>query len=151
MNTLVKRQSGKRGNAVLEFALTWALTSILFTSVFQYGWSMFIYNELMTSVTNGAIYASTLKYDSQSSSAYTTAVQNMVVYGDPTGTNTIPLVPNLATTNVSVDTHNSGLYPTDVTVSINSFMVDAVFGKQTFTGKPRMTVKFIGMAVCTGC
>src|SRR5258707_15751880 len=98
MNTLVKRQSGKRGNAVLEFALTWALTSILFTSVFQYGWSMFIYNELMTSVTNGAVYASTLKYDSQSSSDYTTAVQNMADYGRPNGKNPNPVVSKLKTT-----------------------------------------------------
>ena len=135
----------RRGNAALEFALTWAACSVMFTGIFQYGWSMFIYNQLQTSVANGATYAATANFSASDTTAFTDAVKNIVVYGQTT-TGTSPLVSGLTTSNVNVNLNLSGGYPTDVTVSISSFSVNAVFGTQTFTGKPRVTMQYMGLA-----
>ncbi len=111
---------------------------------------MYVYNALVTSVTNAAQYGATATFNNDASASFTAAIQNMAVYGNPAGGAT-PLVYGLSTSNISVDTNPMNGYPTRVTVSVSGFSVNAVFGTQSFNGKPRVTMDYVGLACPTGC
>jgi Flp pilus assembly protein TadG len=151
-----KRLKSQSGNAMLEFALSWAVLSALFTGIFQYGYTMWTYNSLAISVANAAQAGGMMNYDTADTTALTTAIQNMVVYGDPAG-GTRPILPRLTTSNVSVDTHSVGgsgvslAVPSHITVKIVNFNVDSVFGTQTFNNKPRVTTLYVGKIICSTC
>src|SRR5690349_6943876 len=75
----------ERGEALIEFALSFFLIFAIFSGIFQFGYTFYVYNSLVNAVREGARYASIKPYDSTTttpSSAFQTAVQNMVVYGD---------------------------------------------------------------------
>src|SRR6266550_48725 len=94
----------RRGNAMLEFALAAGILFPAFVGTFQFGYTFYIYNNLDTAVRGGARYASMQSYDSASSTpstAFATAVKNVVVYGNSAGTGD-PIAPGLAVGNVSV-------------------------------------------------
>jgi Flp pilus assembly protein TadG len=133
----------ERGNALLEFALAFVLLWACFAGVFQYGYSMYIYNGLQTAVTNGAIYASRATYDTRNNNLISD-VTNLVVYGDPAG-GTVPLVPGLTPSKVSVVPTPGLGYPQFFTVSIVNYNLDAVFTTFRFDGKPSYSVRFAGM------
>jgi hypothetical protein len=87
----------------------------------------------------------------RSPSAYTTAIKNMVVYGDET-TGTKPLVPNLTTSKVYVNLNlDAAGMPRDVTVAINGYTIDALFHKYNLTNKPRVTTLYYGQVSCASC
>jgi hypothetical protein len=99
----------------------------------------------------------TPNYASSATSHFQAAVQDMVVYGDPTGSSTTtPVLTNLKTTNVSISVTGTGDYsgtpntwvPTAVTVAIatdtNGYTIDGIFGSFKFTGKPTVTYPFVG-------
>ena len=78
----------------------------------------------------------------------------MVVYGDPTGTNTTPVVKGLTTGNVTITIGSIGssgttFLPTSVTVAIggagNNYTIDAVMGKFVLAGKPAVTYSYQGL------
>ena len=74
----------------------------------------------------------------------------MVVYGDPTGTSTTPVVKGLATSNVTITIGYIGsagttFTPTSVTVAITGYTINGVTGTYTLTGKPAVTYPFQGM------
>ena len=143
----------RRGSAMVEFALCATLLITMFTGVFRFGYEMYVYNELVSGVREGARYASLTGITNSGSScpaqaAYTTAVQNMVVYGTTT-TGTQAIAPNLTTGQVTVTVACSGsggaaAVPTSVTVSISSYAIDAVVASWTVTGKPAMTIPYFG-------
>ena len=143
----------RRGNAMVEFALCATLLTTMFTGVFRFGYEMYVYNELVSGVREGARYASLAKVSNDGSScttpsAYATAVQNMVVYGTTT-TGTQAIAPNLTTGQVAVSvacagSGNAAAVPTSVTVSISSYAIDAVVASWTVTGKPAMTIPYFG-------
>jgi len=138
---------------MVEFALSATLLTTMFTGVFRFGYEMYVYNELVSGVREGARYASLADIINNGStcpaqSAFTTAVQNMVVYGT-TATGTQAIAPNLGTGQVTVTvncsgTGNAAAVPTSVTVSITSYSIDAIVGSWTVTGKPAMTVPYFG-------
>ena len=139
------RSPHRRGNALIEFALTFAVFFPLMTGTFQFGYCFFTYNQLKNAVREGARYASLLTYDSSSStysSAFGSAVRNMVVYGSPAGGST-PSVPRLTTANVSLAvTFGSGV-PKRITVSITNYSLPAAF--TTFVmNKPSCTFPYTG-------
>ena len=134
---------------MLEFALSWALLVALVTGVYQFGYSFYIYNQLMTSVSNAAELGSKMNYDTGNASAYTTALKNMVLYGDTTA-QTTPIVPGLTASNVNVNVTLISSIPQDLTITITGLQVDAVFTNFTFNGKPRATVVYLGHVVCSG-
>jgi Flp pilus assembly protein TadG len=141
----VRRMNKKRGSAVLEFALLLPLLVSLFLGTWSFGYEYYIYAELEGAVRAGARYASLATYDASSTSSYQTAVQNMVVYGDPAGS-TQPLVPGLETSNVNVvvGVVNGG-EPTSVTVSISGFKTAAMsLDAVTLTNKPSLEIPFLG-------
>ena len=139
----------ERGNAMLEFALGWTILWFLFTGVYQFGYAFYVYDVLQTATANAAELGSKMTYDTGNPSAYTTALQNMVVYGDET-TGTSPIVSGLSSANVTITANPVG-YPTDITVTVTSFTINAFFQNFTFTNKPRATVQFYGQVVCASC
>ena len=145
----------QRGNAMIEFAMSAMVLTYSFTAVFQFGYSMYLYNELVSAVRAGARYASLAQVNNSGTqtlqSAYTTAVKNMVVYGNTSpAAGDQPVVPGLTTGQVSVTVPTSnpvgwnGGVPLYVTVSISSYTIDAVFKTFTLSGKPTYTVPFFG-------
>ena len=94
------RQGGSRstGSVMVEFAIGASLLAAVFAGTFQFGYTFYVYNNVQTAVNNGAKYAALRTYEQTSStpsSCFTTAVQDMVVYGDPTGVTTTPVAPGL--------------------------------------------------------
>lgn len=148
MRTL--NHKSERGHALLEFALGFSLLWALFAGIYQFGYSFYVYNTVLTSVGNAAELGSKMTYDTGSPSTYTTALQNMVVYGSTTAGST-PIVPGLATSNVTVTVNPAGGIPTDITITINNYTIDAVFTRFTFNGKPRGTAVYMGNIVCSTC
>ena len=139
-------EAWRRGSAIIEFALSFALMFPLFTGVFQFGYVFYVYNRLENAVRAGARYASLRTYDSATdtpSDAYLAAVRSLVLYGDPGG-GAQPIVPGLATGNVSVTMTMDRNVPRQVSVAIASFQIDAVFTKIQLTGKPRAAFTYVG-------
>ena len=146
------RRTSQRGNALVEFAIGWSVLWLMFSGVYEFGYSFYIYNVLMTSVANAAELGSKIQYDlGDSGAAYTTKLKNMVLYGDETaGTHT--LVPGLtaANINVAVNTDAQGI-PHDLTITIHDYTINSIFQSITPINKPRATTKYFGEIVCSTC
>ncbi len=143
---MIRRQSRERGNAMVEFALSFGLLFSVFSGVFQFGYAFFVYNTLESAVRGGARYASLRVYDSATTaptSQYSAAVSNMVVYGNPSG-GTQPVAPGLTTANVALTVTMDRNVPVKVTVAITSYTINAVVKSFTLTGKPKATFPFMG-------
>jgi len=144
------KNKSERGNALLEFALGWSILWALFAGIYQFGYSFYVYNTVLTSVANAAKLGSKMTYDTASPTTFTDALKNMVVYGSTTA-GTTPIVRGLATSNVTVTVNLAGTIPSDVTITINNYTIDAVFTNFTFNGKPRATTVFMGQVSCSTC
>lgn len=144
MKRYFKGDIGRRGTAVVEFGLALPLLALLFMGIFQYGYTIWVYNRLVTAVKNGAVMASRLDYDGYASgAAFTTQVRNMVVFGDPNGGGR-PLAPNLSTGNVVVTSTKDILgLPKIITVRISGYRVSAVVRTYTFE-RPTLSVRYMG-------
>lgn len=145
-----RRNHAERGAAVLEFALSWSLLLAVLTGTYQFGYSFYVYNQMMTNVAAAAELGSKIDYDTANPATYTTALKNMAVYGN-TSAGTNPLVPGLTTSNVNVNVTMIGGVPEDLTVTITGYQIDALFTKFTFNGKPRVTAIYMGHVVCSTC
>lgn len=152
-----KRPFGsRRGNVMVEFALSSTILIYAFTGVFQFGYSMYLYNELEAGVRAGVRYASLAGIsntgDSSIPTAYTTAVQNMVVYGTPSpGANPVSVINGLTPAVVTVGvTFDSGHVPTNVSVKISAYSIDTIFKTFTFTNKPVLTMPYFGKYCSNG-
>jgi Flp pilus assembly protein TadG len=143
-------KKSERGNALLEFALGFAVLWALFAGLYQFGYSFYVYNQAMTSVENAAELGAKMTYDTANPSNFTTAVTNMVLYGNTTA-GTSPILPGLTRSNVSVNLNLQNSIPSDVTVSISNYSVDCLFTKFTFNGKPRATAVYMGQIACSTC
>ena len=144
------KNKSERGNALLEFALGWSILWALFAGIYQFGYSFYVYNTVLTSVANAAELGSKMTYDTASPTTYSDALKNMVVYGSTTA-GTTPIVRGLATSNVTVTVNLAGTIPSDLTITINNYTIDAVFTTFTFNGKPRATTVFMGQVSCSTC
>src|SRR5438552_16144147 len=132
------RRSGRRGNAMLELAFSVSVLVPSFVGTFQFGYTFYVYNNLNSAVRGGARYASMQSYDSGTSTpstAFSTAVKNVVVYGNAAGTGT-PIAPGLTAGNVQIVAVMKGAIPTSITVQITGYTIDAIFRTFTFNGKP---------------
>ncbi len=122
----------RRGNSVIEFALTFTFLFPLFAGTFQFGYAMFQYNKLVNAVRSGARYASVETYDSANSTPSTqfaTRVKNVVVYGDPDpAPDAPPVVPGLTPQQVEVVVTFVRSVPDSITVRLRDFRLDAAFG-----------------------
>jgi Flp pilus assembly protein TadG len=142
----------ERGNALVEFAISFGLLWLVFAGVFQFGYSFYVYNALQTATSDAAQLGAKMNYDTSHPELFTTSLANMVVYGNttvPDGAK--PIVLGLTTANVNVSVNPASAMPTDITITITNFQVDVVFTKFTFDGKPRATAAYMGHVVCSGC
>ena len=147
MKLFQRNRKSRSGTAIIEFAIGSGVLMAVFAGTFEFGYTFYIYNNLQTAVNNGAKYASMRTYDSTTSSpssCFQTAVKDMVVFGDPTGTVTTPIAPGLATSNVTVTATFANSVPNQMTVSISSYTINSVFAQFTLTNKPQVTYPFIG-------
>ncbi len=137
----------QKGSVLIEFALSMLLYFALFSGIFGFGYSLNAYSMVQNAVRDGARYASRKPYDSATatpSQAFLTAVQNRVVYSDPAG-GTVPVVRGLATSNVQLNVTMSGSAPTQMTVSITNFNVDAIFFQYNMNSFPSVTFPYLGI------
>ena len=141
----MKRQN-QRGHAMIELAISAAVMVSCLGGTVQFGYTFYIYNQLVTAVGNGGRYAAmrTYRADTEKGRA---AIRNMVVYGDARpAPDAPPQVANLKPEQVQVDwvMDDSGTRPVAVDVSIVDYTVDAAFGMFRFTGKPAVEYPFVG-------
>ena len=133
---------------MVEFAIGAGLMMAAFTGTYQFGYTFVQYNNLQNAVARGARYASLVPYDSATdkpSTAFKTAVQNMVLYGTPTAGVT-PVLPGLTAANVNVVPFFGPLgIPTTMTVSISGYTIDSIFSKAALTNKPQVTFTYQGI------
>lgn len=131
----------QRGHAILEMALGLSVFAAFLTGVLQYGYSFYVYGQLVTAVGNGARYASTrpLTGDIEADKA---AVRNVVIYGKDTPTpNAAPVAPGLQPEQVDVeytDNHSS------VHIAIRGYKLDAFAASFDFDGRPAAQYPYIG-------
>src|SRR5579863_2576577 len=96
-----RRAKGQRGNALLEFSIGFFLLWLLFSGTYVFGYSFYVYNRLLAATNDAAELGAKISYDTGNPSAFTTTLQNMVLYGQETA-GTSPIVPGLTANNVSV-------------------------------------------------
>jgi len=131
---------------MLELAFSTSILIPAFAGTFQYGYTFYVYNSLNSAIRGGARYASMRTYDSATttpSTAFSTAVKNMVVYGNIEGTGT-PVTLGLTTANVEIVPNMNGSVPETITVRITNYKVGAVFGSITFNAKPSTAFPYTG-------
>ena len=144
------RRNRQRGHAMIELAVSAGVMVACLAGTVQFGYTFYIYNQLVTAVGNGGRYAAMRTFRASGSSDIEkgkAAIRNMVVYGDarpPLGT--LPQVLNLKPEQVQVDwvMDESGARPAAVNVAIADYTVDAVFGIFRFTGRPAVEYPFVG-------
>ena len=143
---MTRRRRNRRGSALVEFALSFSLLFTLFAGAFQFGYAFYVYNTLEGAVRAGARYASLRVYDSSTatpSSAYLTAVQNTVVYGNPSGGSQAVAV-GLTPGNVAVTVGMDRNVPVWITVGISNYTINSVVRSFSLVNKPRATFPFTG-------
>src|SRR6266478_7448785 len=137
----MRRRTRQRGHVMLELAVSASVLVATMAGSFEFGYSFYVYNQLVTAVGNGGRYAAMRTYraatpeDVEKGRA---AIRNLVVYGDAQpGTGAAPVVPNLSPEQVRVGwTLDAFGAPSAVEVGIASYTVNAVFRTFTFSGRP---------------
>lgn len=138
---------GLRGNAILEFAIGAGVLLTAFGGTFRFGYTFIQYNRLQIAVSQGARYASLVPYDSPNatpSDAFQSAVRNMVLYGSPTAVGS-PVLNGLSPENITLTVTFANGIPTAVSVAVNAFTIDSLFGKATLNNKPKVTYPYQGI------
>jgi len=144
------RRVRQSGHAMIELAVSAGVMVACLAGTVQFGYTFYIYNELVTAVGNGGRYAAMRTYRAAGSPDVEkgkAAIRNMVVYGDSRpAPNAPPQVANLKPEQVQVDwvMDDSGSQPVAVNVTIVDYTVDAAFGMFRFTGKPSVEYPFVG-------
>ena len=143
------RRRTQRGHAMIELAVSAAVMMSCVAGTVQFGYTFYIYNQLVTAVGNGGRYAAMRTYRAAGQSDIDkgkAAIRNMVAFGDSRpAPDALPQVANLKPEQVRVDwvMDESGK-PAAVSVSIVDYTVDAAFGMFRFTGKPAVEYPFVG-------
>lgn len=141
---------GQKGHALLELALSAAVMVSCLTGTFRFGYTFYIYNELVTAVGNAGRYAAVRSYraatpeDLEKGKA---AIRNMAVYGNPSPeSGALPVVPNLTPEQVQVDwvPGENGGPPAAVDVSIVNYNTGTTMGAFTLDKRPSVEFPFVG-------
>jgi Flp pilus assembly protein TadG len=144
------RRRHQRGHAMVELAVSAGVMVACLAGTVQFGYTFYIYNQLVTAVGNGGRYAAMRTYRASGSRDIEKgkeAIRNMVVYGDARpAPDAVPQVASLKPEQVQVDwvMDESGTRPAAVNVSITDYTVDAAFGMFRFTGRPAVEYPFVG-------
>jgi hypothetical protein len=139
----------ERGHAMLELAISAGVMVTCLVGTFQFGYTFYVYNQLVSAVGNGGRYAAVRTYhggSEQDIESGNRAIRNMVVYGDPEpGLDAAPVLAKLTPEQVDVRwiMDEKGA-PSAINVSIHEYSVDAVFKTFTFTGRPGVEFPYVG-------
>lgn len=149
MRFIGQRRAHQRGHAMIELAVSAAVMLSCVAGTVQFGYTFYVYNQLVTAVGNGGRYAAMRTYRAAGSRDVEKgkdAIRNMVVFGDPRpAVGVLPQVANLKPEQVQVDwVMDEAGKPAAVNVSIIDYTVDAAFGMFRFTGKPAVEYPFVG-------
>jgi Flp pilus assembly protein TadG len=137
-------RSKAAGNASLEFAIAFGLLWTCVAGIFELGYASYIYYRLQIAVGAAGRYGSFADFDA-AGVVFTQSIENMVVYGSPSG-GVNPVVAGLTTAQVAVLwTSDSAGLPQTVTVKISSYQCPGVFGAMGWSGKPSVTVRYMGV------
>lgn len=145
----VPRKSSRSGHAMLELTVAGALLLGVLGVVFQFGYTFYVYNRLVTAMGNGGRYAAQRTYRgsmAENEKAAERAIRNMVVYGAPRpGPESEPLVPYLKPEQIEVQWDGpQGEAPNMVSLAVRNYTVDAVFRSYTFDRRPAISFPFVG-------
>lgn len=143
------RRTRSAGHAMIELAACAGVMVTCLMGTFQFGYTFYMYNQLVTAVGNGARYAAQRAYRAATEEDLKKgdiAVRNMVVYGDarpaPEAT---PVVPRLKAEDVEVRwTKNGDGKPVAVDVAIRGYTITAIFKAFTFDGRPSVEFPYVG-------
>jgi Flp pilus assembly protein TadG len=133
----------RSGIAAVEFALTFGLLWLMLSGGFRLGYSIYLYQSLEDALAGAARYAAHVDFDA-ANHTFLARVQNMAAYGSPVGGGAT-LVPGLAPANISVTwvTDAKGI-PVTLTLAVTGYSANALFQTFTWSGKPRVTVRYAG-------
>jgi hypothetical protein len=139
----------RRGHALIELAISAGVMVTCLGGTFQFGYTFYLYNQLVSAVGNGGRYAAMRTYraatpdDLERGKA---AIRNMVVFGDShPPPDALPMVVNLKPEQVQVDwVKGESGKPDAVDVSIAGYKVNAVFAQFVFTGRPAVEFPYVG-------
>lgn len=135
------RRRNQRGHAMLELAISAGVMVTCLGGTFQFGYTFYVYNQLVSAVGDGARYAS-VKPSTADAEADKAAIRNMVAFGESQpAAGAIPVVRGLRPEQVTVDYVQDGAA---VRVSIQGYKVDALFGEFEFSGRPGVEFPVIG-------
>ena len=145
---------GERGHAMLELAISAGVMVSCLVGTFQFGYTFYTYNQLVTAVGNGARYAAqrTDRAGSEDIERGNAAIRNMVVYGDAQpAPDATPVVPKLTPSEVEVRWELAGDgTPLNVNVAIKGYTTDAIFRSFTFDGRPSVQFPYVGKSATGG-
>ena len=119
MKQLKRFDSTERGASLVEFAIAVTVFLTAMFGVIEFGRALWTHNALTDAARRGARYATLHK------AAEIDNVKNVVVYGDPAGGGQ-PVVPNLTTTNVTVNYSNIAVNKGTVSVGITGYQFQFV-------------------------
>jgi Flp pilus assembly protein TadG len=140
----------ERGHAMLELAICAGVMVSFLAGTFQFGYTFYIYNQLVSAVGNGGRYAAQRTFrgaSAQDIERGNAAIRNMVAYGDPQpATDAAPVVPNLKPDQVEVRWNPAAGQdaPQTVDVTIRGYTINAVFHAYTFDGRPSVEFPCVG-------
>src|ERR1700722_8932511 len=142
-------KNSERGHAIIELAVCAGVMVSCLAGTFQFGYTFYVYNQLVTAVGNGGRYAAMRTYRAATAGDIEKskhAIRNMVVYGDPQAAGgSAPIVAGLIPEQVDVKWDSDPSWaPTAVDVSIVNFSLNAVFKTITFSGRPGVEFPFVG-------
>jgi len=143
------KHRNQRGHAMLELAISIGVMVTCLGGTFEFGYTFFIYNQLVTAVGNGGRYAAMRSYRAATPEDIEKgkeAIRNMVVFGDSRpAPGAVPQVVNLKPEQIKVEwVPGENGAPAAVNVSLTEYKVDAVFKQFTFNGKPAVEFPFVG-------
>jgi hypothetical protein len=138
----------QRGHAMIELALSAGVMVSCLAGTFQFGYTFYIYNQLVTAVGNGGRYAAMRTYRAGSEvdlEKGRAAIRNMVVYGDAKPNDLTPVVVNLHPDQVEVEwVKDKAGAPTAIHVAIRKYPVNAIFKTIYLDGRPGVEFPFLG-------
>jgi Flp pilus assembly protein TadG len=139
------RLGNRRGHAMIELAFAAMIMAACLTGTFEFGYTFYVYNQLVSAVGNGGRYAATRTVRAEPEKA-AQAIRNMVVYGDPQpAPDARPAVAGLTPDQVEVRWVKNGAgEPEAVGIAVREYQIDAVFKTFTFTGRPAVEFPFVG-------
>jgi hypothetical protein len=138
------------GHAIIELAFSTVVMASCLGATFQFGYSLYVYDQLVSAVGNAGRYAAsrTLRAATpEDIEKGTAAIRNMVVYADARpAPDAAPIVPNLRPENVQVSwvPGEPGDPPRAVDVQIVHYAVNAVFGSINLDQRPAAEFPFVG-------